>query len=125
MYGAIILVLLELLSVYTLKSPIVITMISVVCQIGRILVMLNYIAKYFKIGFVKLFPVKLILELLIPSIIILLPLRYLLLNGFVLKNILLLSVAGILYTIFFCIWIVFRKIEYYSIIRPLVERIRK
>lgn len=125
MYGAIILVLLELISVYTIKSAVAITVISVACQIGRILVMLHYIANYFKIKFVKLFPLKLILELLVPSILILFPLRYLLINVLHLNNFLLLIVAGIVYLLLFFTWVKFRKIEYYSIISPLIERFRK
>ena len=125
MYGAIILVLLELISVYTIKSPIAITVISVLCQIGRIVVMLNYIAKYFKMKLVKLFPLKLIADLLIPSLLILFPVRYLLINRFDLNYYLILGLAGIVYTVVFAIWINFRKIDYYSIIQPLVDKIRK
>ena len=125
MYGAIILVLLELISVYTIKSPIAITVISVLCQIGRIVVMLNYIAKYFKMKLIKLFPLKLIADLLIPSLLILFPVRYLLINRFDLNYYLILGLAGIVYTVVFAIWINFRKIDYYSIIQPLVDKIRK
>lgn len=125
MYGAIILVVLEAIAVYTVNSPVLITAISVVCQIGRIVIMLNYIAKYFKIKFIELFPVKLSLNLIIPSIIILFLIRYLLINFLKLNNIIMLFIAGIVYLAIFTIWIKIKNIEYYSIIKPIVDKIKK
>lgn len=125
MYGAIILILLETISVYTIKSPIAITAISVVCQIGRILVVLMYIANYFKVKFLELFPLKLIVKLLIPSILILYPLRYLLVTYLNLNNVILVLVAAIIYTAVFAMYIRFSDVEYYSIVRPLMKKIKK
>src|SRR5690606_10768800 len=82
MYGAVILILLEWISVYTLKSPVAITVISVICQIGRIFAMLIFISRYFKIKLHTLFPIRLILNLLIPSFIILYGARHLFQNHF-------------------------------------------
>lgn len=125
MYGAIILVLLEFISIHTIKSAVAIMIISVICQIGRILVMLNYISKYFKINFIQLFPVKLILNLLVPAIIILLPLRYVVINYINLHQIIQLSIAAIVYLTLFIVWIRFKKIDYYTIVQPLLRKIIK
>ncbi|MDD2983072.1 MAG: oligosaccharide flippase family protein [Crocinitomicaceae bacterium] len=124
MYGAIILVILETISVYTINSAIIITIISVICQIGRIIIILAYIAKYFKVRILELFPLKLIFSLLIPSIIILFPLKYFLMEVEI-NIIATLAVSGIVYIILFSLWVKFKKIDYYSIVKPIINKIGK
>src|SRR5690606_16321196 len=80
MYGAIILVLIEWLVAVFLKSPYLITVASVVCQIGRIVAMLLFISHFFKIRLIELFPIRLIFNIIIPSFIILYTLRYIFMN---------------------------------------------
>lgn len=124
-YGAILLILLELISVKTINSPLAITAISVICQIGRIFAMLGYISKYFKIKVIDLFPIKLIIELLLPSIIIIYLLKFIFEGFTLLQGISLIIVAGLGYIIILFLWIRYRKIDYYSIIKPLLQKILK
>ena len=94
LYGALVLVVLEAISVYTIKSAVAITVISVICQIGRIIAMLFFVAKYFKVSLIDLFPVKLILNLVVPSFLILLPLRYILTNYTSLDKFFIISISA-------------------------------
>jgi O-antigen/teichoic acid export membrane protein len=125
MYGAIILILLETISVYSIKSPIAITVISVLCQIARIVIILYYISNYFKIKFLSLFPILLILNILIPSVVILYSLRYLLIYIIQLEDFILILTAGIVYILFFFLWTKYRNIDYLSIVKPLLNKIIK
>lgn len=122
MYGAIILVLLEWLSVNLVESPFSIIIISVVCQIGRIILMLNYISKYLNISLLRLYPLKLFMLIIVPSLgfiyLIKIILGYLLVN-----NIVMLIISTILYFIFYSLWSYINKIEYKSIIQPLIKKI--
>lgn len=123
--GAIILVLLEWLSVYTIGSPYAITVISVVCQISRIFAMLFFIAKYFEIPLIKLVPPKLQLEILLPSAIILLLIRCVV-NELLTPNneFVLLLVGFVLYSLFFLAWVKFRKLDY-TFLRALYQLRKK
>lgn len=123
MYGAIILVILEWLAIKLFDSPYLITVISVVCQIGRILFMLNYIAKFFNVKLFSLIPLRLIANILIPSILILYIIRYLLINNFSLNNLEILIYSFLIYISFFISWTLYRKIDYISIIKPLLKKI--
>ena len=125
MYGAIILVVLEYLSILIFNSPYVITAVSVVCQIGRIIAMLLFISKYFNIRFLELFPLKLIIKLLIPSIIILYFVRVLFVNILFFKSILLLVVTFVIYSILFAVWCYIAKIDYLYIVKPLISKLKK
>src|SRR5690606_14224908 len=84
MYGAIILILLEFISVNIGVSAYVITAISVICQIGRIYAMLMYLSSFFKIKISKLLPLKLMGELIIINIAILVSIRFI--NEIYFKN---------------------------------------
>jgi hypothetical protein len=61
---------------YQIYNPYYITVISVLCQIGRIYFMLRFISKFFNIKLYKLFPTKLILKIVVPSVLILGGLKY-------------------------------------------------
>lgn len=125
MYGAFILIGLEYVSVNLLNNPIAIVWISVICQIGRIMAMLLFIAKYTGVGLVKLIPLNLILNLLIPAFIILYGIRYLMSEYIEIGNLPLLVVSLVCYLILFSGWVYFRKIDYHSIIKPLLFKILK
>ncbi|MNK52467.1 Polysaccharide biosynthesis protein [compost metagenome] len=111
--GAIILIALEWLSVYTISSPYVITIISVVCQIGRIFAMLFFIAKYFDIPLMKLTPPKLQLEILVPSVLMLCLIKYMLTRFLVVDNqFLILLIGFVTFLLFFVAWVKFIKLDY-------------
>ena len=102
-----------------------ITAISVICQIGRIFVFLTFIARFFKVKVYDLFPLKLLMKILFPSIGILLLLKYIFTELLLMNNLLVLSITFITYIALFGIWAYFSKIEYLSIIKPLIIKIRK
>jgi O-antigen/teichoic acid export membrane protein len=118
-YGAIILVVFEYLSILAFNSPYVVTIVSVVCQIGRIMVLIIFLSNYFNIKFLKLFPIKLIGKIVLPSIIFLLLIRYIFRDLFLMKGVLLLFLSFCSYAILFSVWSYFAKIDYISIVKPL------
>ena len=122
MYGAIILIILEYLSVITIHNPYAITIISVLCQIGRIFCMLIFISKFFRIKLYQLFPINLIIKILIPSVIILLIEHYLLVNLLNISNIMILFISFGIYMIVFYILSIILKIDYKSLIKPLLSK---
>jgi hypothetical protein len=122
MYGAIVLIALQSLSVLLISSPIALVWISVICQIGRILAMLLFVAIYFDVKLYQLFSWDLIAKLA-PCFIILYAIKYALLFLIGDSNVFfILSTATILYLILFLIWAYIAKLDYLSIIKPLFKR---
>ena len=122
MYGAIILVALEYLCVITISNPYAIVVISVICQLGRIFCMLIFVSKFFRIKLYQLFPINLIIKILIPSVIILLIEHYLLVNLLNISNIVILFISFGIYMIIFYILSIILKIDYKSLIKPLLSK---
>jgi len=122
MYGAIILIVLEYFSVLIIESPYILTVISVLCQIGRIFVMLLFVSKYFNIKLYRLFPITLILKILIPSVFILL-LEYYIIVRFINLNVFVaLFVSFFLYIILYIFTSKIIGLNYLSIIKPLIKK---
>ncbi|MDR2951252.1 MAG: oligosaccharide flippase family protein [Prevotella sp.] len=119
MYGAIILIALEYISIQLFHSAEIITVISVICQIGRILVMLSFVARFFELSLIDLFPIKLLINILFPSIIILFTIRYIY-TYFSINNFIQIIVGFILYILIYGTWAYFRKIDYLPIIKPII-----
>lgn len=122
MYGAIILIILEYISVITINDPHAILVVSVLCTLGRIFCMLIFVSKFFKVKLYQLFPLYLIFKILIPSIIILVAEHYLLVNILNLNNIIVLFISFGLYMIAFYLISSIIKIDYKSLIKPLLSR---
>ena len=125
MFGAIVLVGLEWLVVTLFDSPYLLTATSVVCQIGRITLMLYFITSYFKISFLDLIPIKLILNITIPALCIVFLLKIILQDYFNLPNLLILTIAVFCYCLLFSNWVYYKKIDYFSIIAPLYKKIKR
>ena len=125
MYGAVALVFLEWLSIQLVGSPYLITIISVVCEIGRIVFMLLFIGRFFKIKFRELFPLGLVLNIIIPSSIMLLVLRYTIFEYMHLRYVLSLVIALVGYLALYGVWAYYQKIDYLSIIKPLFNKLKK
>lgn len=121
MIGAIIIIIFEYLSVRLFNSPYIVTMVSVLCRICMIIVFLHYISKYFKIRFFSLLPLKTIAVVLLPSIIILVALRYCFVELIDINNILLLCLSFISFCIIYYMWTIIAKIDYLSIFKPLFK----
>jgi hypothetical protein len=125
MLHAIILILLEFLSVKLFNSPYLITAVSVFCRIGNTIVMLMFIAKYFNVRLIDLFPIKLIGKIVMPSILFLYVIK-LLLDKFLHKEILIILIIGFfIYVLVYYLWSLYIKIDYMSVIRPLFARFKK
>ena len=123
MYGAIVLIALQALSVLFINSPIAVVWVSVICQIGRILAMLLYVAIYFNVKLYQLFSWTIIIKLA-PCFIILYAIKYGILFFIGDSNVfVILSTASILYLILFVIWTYIAKLDYLSIIKPLLKKI--
>jgi len=122
MYGAIVLIALQALSVLFISSPIALVWVSVICQIGRILAMLLFVAKYFDVKLYQLFPWAVIAKLT-PCFIILYALKYGILFFLEVSNaFIIISTAALLYLMLFVIWAYIAKLDYLSIIKPLLKR---
>lgn len=118
MYVAVALIVLEYVSILTFKSPHLIAVISVTCNIGKILVFLFVIASYFQTSVLALFPIKLIGKIVIPSILILTVIRYLVRMDNILYN---LIAAAAIYSLIYLLWAIAVKIDYYSLVKPLLN----
>jgi len=125
MYGAVLLIVLEYVSILIFNSPYIITTISVLCQIGRILALLIFLSKYFDIKLLDLFPLRLILKILLPSILLLITIRYLCMNLMHINGLQLLILTFIMYIATYLGWCYISKIDNMTIIKPLIYRNKK
>lgn len=123
--GAIALVSLEYLALLLFESAEVIIIVSVICQIGRILAMIMYITRYFKLSIVDLFPFGLLAKILILSFSILLLIRYFMDSYFDMQNITKLVLSFISFFITYAIGSFLLKIDYISIIQPLITKFKR
>jgi O-antigen/teichoic acid export membrane protein len=121
MYGAIVLIGLDFFSIWLFNSPYAIMAISVICKIGRICVMLLLIAKFLNRSLIKIMPIRLLLKILASSIIILFILHYLLIYHSDFNKLSILIIGFIAYIVIFYISSLFMRIDYLSIIRPLIR----
>ena len=121
MITAIIVVALEFLSVKTINSPFSICWISSLCQIGKVFAFLWLVANYFGIKIYQLFPIKPILQILIPSIVLLLLERWILIDLFQLKAIFVLPISFAAYVAIFFVYSLLMKMDYLDIIKPLIN----
>jgi O-antigen/teichoic acid export membrane protein len=121
MYGALFLIALEYLCVLICDSPYMITVISVICQLGRIFVLLMFVAKFFKLKLYELFPLKLLLKIITSSILILFSLHYILIELFVFNKLVTLILSFSSYIIIFYILSFPLKIDYLAIINPIIK----
>ncbi len=125
MYGAIMLIALEYLSVLLVKSPVFLIGVSVLCQIIKIFFLLRIVARYFECPIYRLFPLKLIGNILIPSIIILSIEYFLFVAYFKMESLSILFLSFSIYVIVFFLYSQRVKLNYSFIIKPLLNRINK
>lgn len=120
MYGAIVVVILELISVYTIHTAHAISVISMLCCLGRVFVYLYGVSKIFNVKFIELFPWKTFVKILLPSAIILLLERYILIELMSINNTLVSFVISfILYILVFFALSFPLKLNYIKIIKTL------
>ncbi len=125
MYGAFILIIFEYLSILIFNSPYAISVVSLVCQIGRIFFMLFMVANFFNMKLYQLFQLGLIFKIICPSVVILSLEYYFLINYFQFSHVLTLLVSFPIYGVVFYLFGIFIKLDYIIIIKPLFLKFKK
>lgn len=121
MYTAFAIILTEYICV-TLSLPAYsIAITSTIFNIAKIFVMLFVIAKFFELKVIELFPMNAIARIFIPSVIIL-SLTRLALSLLETSGIIAFAIGGVTYTISFLLMCKLLKLDYISIIKPLIKR---
>jgi len=121
LFIAFLVIILEYLSVLIFNSPYAIIIVSVFCQLIKTYLLLLSVSKFFGLRTYQLFPKALILKIIIPSTLILGIEYYFLVNYFKINNIEVLLISLSIYLIaFFCISKMM-KLDYKSIIQPLLR----
>lgn len=122
MFTALIVVLLEFISVKTINSPYAISWISMLCHVGKIFAMLFMVSKFFGVKFYQLFPLKLIGQILIPSALFLLLERWVLIDLCHLNSWVVLFVSFIVYALVYYAYSIFVKMDYIGLVKPLIKK---
>lgn len=115
-------ILFEFISVKTIDSPIAISVISLICQIGKIIALLIAVSRYFGVKLIALFPWKLIYKIIVPSVIILFLDHYLLCSICDWNEWSVLFVSFGIYVILFFAFSLVAKMDYIGIIKPLLSK---
>lgn len=122
MISALVVVLFEFISVKTIQSSFAISWVSVLCKIGTIFACLWMVAKFFGTSIYKLFPVKLILQILLPSALLLLIERWVLVERCQLSALIVLIISFVVYAALFFVYSLAIKMNYIGIIKPLITK---
>lgn len=122
MYAALSIIVLEFLSVKLINSPYAISVVSLLIQLGKTFALMHIVAKLFNVNFFKLFPGKIIAKILLPSFIILLLEHYLFVYILELNSIITLFSSFFIYIILYIIISKIIKVDYISIIKPLLSK---
>lgn len=123
MWTAIVVVVLEYISVITVKSPYAISIVSMLCQFGKAIALLWAVSRYFGTHLYELFPIKLILIIILPSISFLLLERWVMAQ--LLENaspLLFFTIGLLVYVVVYYIYSVIIKLDYLSIVKPLLKK---
>ena len=119
---AIAVIVLEYISVITVKSPYAVSVVSMTCQIAKVFILLWGVSKYFGMSITQLFPFKVLFKVLIPSVVLLFPLHYLLTTLCQWNEWIVLLVGFCIFAPLFCIGSKMLKINYIDIIKPLLKK---
>ena len=122
MIGAFVLVFFECLAGYLFQSPYSIAIISTMCLLGRVFCMLYVIAKCFDVRIYQLFPYKDIFKVTSLSIAVSLMVRLLLIDNINIDYVFLLPLSFIVYAILYFLLATFFKLNYFSLINPLINK---
>lgn len=122
MITAILIVVLEFISVKTVNSPYAISWISMLCHVGKIFAMLFLVTRFFGVKLYQLFPLKLIGQILIPSALLLLLERWIFMDLCQWNNLIVLIVSVTIYSVLFYGYSVLMKMDYLGLIRPLIKK---
>ncbi|WKU19006.1 oligosaccharide flippase family protein [Advenella alkanexedens] len=120
---AILVIALEYISIKTINSPYAISTISLFCQLLKTFLLLYAVVKIFNVKYHQLFPIHLIIKIVMPSVLFLSLDYYILVNLLKLKNSWILILGFLLYIIFYYIYARLIKLDYHSIIKPILNKI--
>ena len=122
MYTFFLLVPCEYLCVKLFDSPLLVTAVHVFFSISMCIVFFKYIAKYFSVSMVSLFPIKDIVKIILISILssIFMISFHLIYEN--ISNIIILFLDCIIYIIFYLLVSYWFRIDYLRIIRPLLTK---
>lgn len=122
MIGALMVVGLEFVCVKIINSPLAVSWASVFCNLARTFAMLWFVAKFFGLRIYELFPIKLMVLIVVPSVIILLLERWVLLNLLHFDAIIVLFISLAFYVVIFFGYSLLIKMDYVGIIKPLINK---
>ena len=123
MFTAIAVIVLEYISVITINSPYAISVVSVLCQFGKVVALLWGVSTYFGMRIYQLFPVGLILKIIIPSSLFLYG-EHLLFEHYIHINnsLLIVIISFVVYAVAYYLYSLVAKLDYYSIVKPLLKK---
>lgn len=125
LFGAVFLIILDYLSILLIKSQYLLIGITVFCQVGMIYFMLRICARYFDTKVYRMYPYKLVIKIIVPSIMFLYFIHSLLVNALTMNHITVLILSFIIYISIYLLYSKFMKIEYKYIITPLLSVMNK
>ena len=116
---AVALIVFEYLIILVFHSPYAVAVVSLVCQLGKMFIMLVIIAQLFEVKLIDLFPLKTLLKIIIPSFAMLYALWFVFAKLFHMQGLFLIGVTLSLYAIFYAVYSYIVKIDYRSLIKSL------
>ena len=115
-------IILEFISVKTINSPIAISVVSLLCQVGKIMALLLAVSHYFGVRLTALFPWKLIFQIIVPSVGILLLDHYLFCDLCNWNEWIVLSVSFVVFVVLYYSYSLLIKMDYLSLVKPLLKK---
>lgn len=122
MLAAIAIVCLEYFSILIINSPYAISVVSLLVNLGKSFALLWIVSRYFNIKIHQLFPIRVLSLILLPSCLILGLEHYILIDVFSLKPIICLIISFCIYAMIFVLYSYFVKLDYLSIIKPILKK---
>src|SRR5690606_22144542 len=121
MYSVLILIPLQLLFLNIFNNPISLVVIVLLIKTFRTLFFLNIISNDFKCSIFQLLPIVTMSKIIVSSILISLSSKYILINIFNISGLYLLFLGGIIYLLIYSFYAYLFKIDYISILKPLLS----
>lgn len=125
MWGAFVLIIIEYFSILVYNSPFFLITVSVICQLGRIYFMLWAVARFFGTSIYHLFPLKVIIKIILPSILILSLDYYLIVIFLKLNEILTVFISFSFYFGLFMLYSSRVKMNYCDLMQPLIIKLKR
>ena len=113
---------LEYFSVILTNSPYSVSVVSVICHIARVMVSLYAVSRMFDVRLYQLFPIRLTALIIIPSVLFLFFEKYLIVKYLTVSPLISLIIGLLLYLVFYLIYAKLVRIDYVSLIKPLLSK---